>query len=166
MLGLPGGGFVTASSNKEIHFYDAKRVLVKKVVSAHTHVVKKIVFDAVNDRVISAGNDGWIKTWTRTGVPVGAWQAHFTGTYANGQSHDPFILALAFNPVTAEIVSGGEDRTVRIWTADGTLKQAISFPGSISSVKGMCNGDVIIGCADRCVYHGHLFITISIFLCS
>jgi WD40 repeat protein len=127
VVGLPGGGFVTASANKEIHFYDAERRLVKRVTNAHSHVVKKLAHLASSDLVFSAGNDGFIKSWTRRGEAVHAWQAHFSGATDKGKEHDPFIFGLcAFDAPDGSggrVASGGEDRFLRVWALDGTLMQ-------------------------------------------
>jgi WD40 repeat protein len=129
VLGLPGGGFVTASANKEIHFYDASRKLIKRVQNAHGHVVKKLAYLAAGDLIYSAGNDGYIKSWTRRGDAVGSWQAHFSGSTDKGKEYDPFIFALCTHTNAAgqpEVVTGGEDAHVRIWTPQGQLIQVRS----------------------------------------
>ena len=41
VLGLPGGGFVLASANKEIHFYDRARKLIKRVTGAHNRMTNR-----------------------------------------------------------------------------------------------------------------------------
>jgi len=88
----------------------------------------------------SAGNDGLIRLWTIQGRQVGQLAGH-----------ESFIYSLASLP-TGEIVSSGEDRTVRIWKNDQCI-QTITHPAiSVWSVA-VCakNGDIASGSSDRIV---------------
>ncbi|KAK4247718.1 PUL domain-containing protein [Corynascus novoguineensis] len=88
----------------------------------------------------SAGNDGIIQLWKMNGTQVGALQGH-----------DSFIYSLACLP-TSEIVSAGEDRTVRIWRGSECI-QTITHPAiSVWSVS-VCpeNGDIVTGASDNMV---------------
>jgi phospholipase A-2-activating protein len=88
----------------------------------------------------SAGNDGIIQLWKMNGTQVGALQGH-----------DSFIYSLACLP-TGEIVSSGEDRTVRIWRGSECI-QTITHPAiSVWSVA-VCpeNGDIVSGASDNVV---------------
>lgn len=88
----------------------------------------------------SAGNDGIIQLWKMNGTQVGALQGH-----------DSFIYSLACLPST-EIVSAGEDRTVRIWRGSECV-QTITHPAiSVWSVA-VCpeNGDIVSGASDHMV---------------
>ncbi|KAI9733540.1 MAG: hypothetical protein M1834_003141 [Cirrosporium novae-zelandiae] len=88
----------------------------------------------------SAGNDGVIRFWTLDGRQV---------NQLNG--HESFIYSIAVLP-TGEVVSSGEDRTVRIWRG-GECVQTITHPAiSVWSVA-VCaaNGDIVSGASDRLV---------------
>lgn len=88
----------------------------------------------------SAGNDGIIRLWKMNGTEVGSLSGH-----------DSFIYSVAALP-TGEIVSGGEDRTVRIWRGSKCV-QTITHPAiSVWSVA-VCaeNGDIISGTSDNMV---------------
>ena len=86
----------------------------------------------------SAGNDGVIRLWTLDGRQVG----ELIG-------HENFIYSLVSLP-TGELVSSGEDRTVRIWRG-GQCIQTITHPAI--SVWGVAacsdNGDIVSGASDR-----------------
>ena len=86
----------------------------------------------------SAGNEGIIRLWTLDGRQV-----------AELHGHDNFIYSLACTP-DGDLVSSGEDRTVRIWRNNECI-QTITHPAiSVWSVA-VCaeNGDIASGASDR-----------------
>ncbi|KAI9801074.1 MAG: hypothetical protein M1833_002942 [Piccolia ochrophora] len=88
----------------------------------------------------SASNDGVIRLWTLDGNRVGELYGH-----------DSFIYSLSSLP-TGEIVSCGEDRTLKIWGGGGCI-QTITHPAvSVWSVA-VCQetGDIVSGSSDRIV---------------
>ncbi|GBF66153.1 ubiquitin homeostasis protein [Trichophyton mentagrophytes] len=89
-------------------------------------------------QIASAGNDGIIRLWTIQGKQVG--QLH---------GHESFIYSLDSLP-SGELVSSGEDRTVRIWNATSCI-QTITHPAiSVWSVAACAeSGDIISGASDR-----------------
>lgn len=88
----------------------------------------------------SAGNDGIIRLWSLEGVQLGELLGH-----------DNFIYSLASLP-TGELVSSGEDRTVRIWKGSECI-QTITHPAiSVWSVAANPDsGDIVTGASDRVV---------------
>ncbi|KAL4955175.1 PUL domain-containing protein [Aspergillus filifer] len=86
----------------------------------------------------SASNDGVIRLFTLQGDLV-----------AELHGHESFIYSLAVLP-TGELVSSGEDRTVRVWNGEQCI-QTITHPAiSVWSVA-VCqeNGDIVTGASDR-----------------
>ncbi|SLM34914.1 polyubiquitin binding protein (doa1 ufd3) [Lasallia pustulata] len=88
----------------------------------------------------SASNDGVIRLWRLDGYQVGELRGH-----------DSFIYSLASLP-SGELVSSGEDRTVRIWRGDECV-QTITHPAISVWGVAVCqeNGDIISGASDRIV---------------
>jgi phospholipase A-2-activating protein len=89
-------------------------------------------------QIASASNDGVIRLWSLEGRQLG--QLH---------GHESFIYSLTGLP-SGELVSGGEDRTVRIWQGTRCI-QTITHPAiSVWSVA-VCaeNGDIVSGASDR-----------------
>ncbi|KIX09485.1 uncharacterized protein Z518_00565 [Rhinocladiella mackenziei CBS 650.93] len=87
--------------------------------------------------IASASNDGVIRLWTLKGER----RAQLFG-------HESFIYSLAVLP-SGEIVSSGEDRSVRIWHGTNCV-QAITLPAiSVWSVSACPNGDLIVGSSDK-----------------
>ena len=85
----------------------------------------------------SATNDGAVRLWTLKGDLV-----------AELWGHESFIYSLTLLP-TGEIVSCGEDRSVRVWNGTECV-QVITLPAiSIWSVSACPNGDFIVGSSDK-----------------
>lgn len=86
----------------------------------------------------SAGNDGLIRLWCLDGRQVGQFQGH-----------ESYIYSLVSLP-SGELVSAGEDRTVRIWRDSGCI-QTIAHPAISVWGVAVCgeNGDIVSGASDR-----------------
>ena len=63
------------------------------------------------------------------------------------RGHTGFIFSIDCLP-TGEIVTGGDDCTVRLW-ADGDCKQQIQLPKTVWSVTHDQWGDIIVGTEDK-----------------
>ncbi|TRX90932.1 hypothetical protein FHL15_008137 [Xylaria flabelliformis] len=87
--------------------------------------------------IASASNDGVIRLWKLSGQQVGELRGH-----------ESFIYSLASLP-SGELVSSGEDRTVRIWRGSECI-QTITHPAiSVWSVAAnSSNGDIVSGASD------------------
>ncbi|KAJ9603275.1 WD repeat protein Lub1 [Cladophialophora chaetospira] len=87
--------------------------------------------------IAAATNDGIIRLWTLQGELV-----------ASLLGHESFIYSLTVLP-SGELVSSGEDRSVRVWQGASCI-QVITLPAiSIWSVSAAPNGDIIVGSSDK-----------------
>jgi phospholipase A-2-activating protein len=88
----------------------------------------------------SADNEGIIRLWSISGKQI-----------AELHGHESFIYSLAALP-TGELVSSGEDRTVRIWKGTECI-QTITHPAISVWGVAVCaeNGDIVSGASDRVV---------------
>ncbi|CAG8491482.1 5716_t:CDS:10, partial [Ambispora leptoticha] len=85
---------------------------------------------------VSCSNDSTVRIWTLTGDCIQELNGHISYVYSI------FVLS------TGEIVSSGEDRSVKVWK-DGTCIQTILHPAtSVWCVAGLPNGDIISGASD------------------
>ena len=107
----------------------------KEVVRALCRVPKNHPSGA---QFASASNDGIIRLWALDGSQVG--ELH---------GHESFIYSLASLP-TGELVSSGEDRTVRIWKGNQCI-QTITHPAISVWAVAACaeTGDIVTGASDR-----------------
>lgn len=88
-------------------------------------------------QIASASNDGVIRLWMLDGRLV-----------AELHGHESFIYSLTVLP-SGEIVSSGEDRSVRVWQGTECV-QVITLPAiSVWSVSAAPNGDIIAGSSDK-----------------
>lgn len=86
----------------------------------------------------SASNDGIIRLYTIQGQLVGSLFGH-----------ESFVYSLAALP-TGELVSAGEDRTVRVWNGTQCV-QTITHPAISVWCVRVCDetGDIVTGASDR-----------------
>lgn len=63
--------------------------------------------------------------------------------------HTSFVYSLATLATAGELVSSGEDRSVRVWQGDALI-QTLTIPAiSIWSVGTLQDGDVVCGSSDH-----------------
>lgn len=88
----------------------------------------------------SASNDGVIRLWQLNGRQVGELRGH-----------ESFIYSLTSLP-TGDIISSGEDRTVRVWRGSECI-QTITHPAISVWGVAVCreSGDIVSGASDRIV---------------
>ncbi|RMD39666.1 hypothetical protein DV735_g5461, partial [Chaetothyriales sp. CBS 134920] len=130
---------ITGSADRGIRIFDLRGKLVtsfdgKDVVRA---LVKLPKGHASGADFASASNDGAVRLWTLKGDLV-----------AELWGHENFIYSLTVLP-SGEIVSSGEDRSVRVWQGSECV-QVLTLPAiSVWSVSACPNGDIIVGSSDK-----------------
>lgn len=134
---------ITGCADNAVRIFHTSGKLLKKIM-ASDQVIRALcrlpAGHASGAHFASAGNDGIIRLWTLDGKRV----AELLG-------HENFIYSLATLP-SGELVSAGEDRTVRIWR-DSQCVQTITHPAiSVWSVSANPDsGDIVTGASDRIV---------------
>ena len=86
----------------------------------------------------SCSNDETIKLWCMDGTHL----MDYTG-------HSGFIFVVD-TLETGEIVSGGDDCTVKVWR-EGSCIQTIQMPKTVWAITHNKFGDIIVGCEDKTV---------------
>lgn len=139
---------LTACADKNIRIYDLRTAVAGQVEPKSTIYTTDVVRALCQvpsghpsgADFASASNDGVIRLWKFTGEPVG--ELH---------GHESFIYALTTLP-SGELVSSGEDRTVRIWR-DFECIQTITHPAISVWTVSVCpgNGDIVSGASDGVV---------------
>lgn len=130
---------VTGCADRAIRVFDVRGKMLrswdgKDIVRALAKLPKGHQTGA---EIASASNDGVIRLWTLKGDLV----AELFG-------HEAFIYSLAVLP-SGEIVSSGEDRSVRVWQGTNCV-QVITLPAiSVWAVSTSPNGDIIVGSSDK-----------------
>ena len=130
---------ITGCADKHIRIFDSRGKLAndidgKDVVRALARLPEG---HSTGAGFASASNDGCVRLWTLNGDLV-----------SELRGHESFIYSLAVLP-SGDIVSSGEDRTVRVWRGKECV-QVITLPAiSIWSVAASPNGDLIVGSSDK-----------------
>lgn len=130
---------ITGCADRGIRFFDSRGKALnsfdgKDIVRALTKLQQGHPSGA---QFASASNDGIIRLWTLKGDLVG--ELH---------GHESFIYSLTTLP-TGEIVSSGEDRSIRVWRGLECV-QVITVPAiSVWSVSASPDGDIIAGSSDK-----------------
>ncbi|KAB8236062.1 WD repeat PLAP family protein [Aspergillus alliaceus] len=132
---------ITGCADKAIRIFNTSGTLLKTIKDSRDVVralCKVPTSNPTGAQFASAGNDGVIRLYTIQGQIV-----------AELHGHESFIYSLDALP-SGELVSSGEDRTVRIWNGTQCV-QTITHPAI--SVWGVAackeNGDIVTGASDR-----------------
>lgn len=145
VLALDETTVVTGGADEKIHIYDLRSGSAGQVQPRSTIYTSNVVRAVVKvpqghpsgADIASAHSDGVIRLWKLTGQSVG--ELH---------GHESFVYSLTTLP-TGELVSSGEDRSIRIWRGFECI-QTITVPAiSVWSVA-VCKetGDIVAGSSD------------------
>ncbi|OQD73440.1 hypothetical protein PENDEC_c015G01191 [Penicillium decumbens] len=132
---------ITGCADKMIRIFNTSGKLLASIQNSNDVVRALCRVPASNPtgaQFASASNDGIIRLYTLQGELV-----------ASLHGHESFVYSLAALP-SGELVSSGEDRTVRVWNGTQCV-QTITHPAiSVWSVAACSEtGDIITGASDR-----------------
>jgi len=139
---LKDGKYATGSADKMIGIWNSlgQKLLVLK---GHTDCVRGLL-PLPDGRLLSAANDATIRLWSET------WECarEFHG-------HSNYIYTISLVPALGPdvFVTGGEDSTIRLWSAEkGALGDAMEVPAqSVWALVALANGDIVAGCSDAAI---------------
>ena len=104
--------FATGGRNADLYIWEGGTGYEFYTLKGHTEAVVDLAWRADSNVLVSSAEDGQLILWEMTnGKQVKKWAAHGEGA-----------LSVDFAP-NGEIVSGGRDKKVKVWKADGTLKK-------------------------------------------
>ncbi|ODV94046.1 hypothetical protein PACTADRAFT_50941 [Pachysolen tannophilus NRRL Y-2460] len=127
--------FLTCSADKTIKLWNQDKVV--KTYKSHTDVVRSLLVLPDGETFASCSNDGTIKIWN---ISSGECLQTYNG-------HESFVYCLGILS-NGDLVSSGEDRSVRIWR-NGKCIQVIRFACiSIWTVAVQNNDDIAVGGSD------------------
>ncbi|KZT71268.1 phospholipase A-2-activating protein [Daedalea quercina L-15889] len=136
VLAVDSQQFLTGSADNTIKLWNQHKNI--RTYTGHKQAVRGLAL-YTDIGFASCSNDSEINIWTMEGDIIHTLTGHTSFVYS---------ISVLEN---GDIVSGGEDRTVRIWK-DGVLEQSIVHPAiSVWSVSTMPNGDIVTGCSDGVV---------------
>lgn len=135
----------TGCADKGIRIFDLRKSSAGEVLpqsTIHTPDVVRALCKVPGNHpsgadIASASNDGIIRLWKINGQQV-----------AELHGHESFIYSLASTPA-GELVSSGEDRTVRVWRGSECV-QTITHPAISVWTVSVCqdSGDIATGASD------------------
>lgn len=130
---------LTGSADKTVALWEDGKL--KKVFKGHTDAVRGIAI--LSDTTFATcSNDASVRIWN----------VNNTSSTKELYGHTSFIYSIASNPTTGELVTGGEDRSVRVWR-NGDVVQVITLPYVSAWTVSVNpeNGDIAVGGNDGSV---------------
>ncbi|KAK9448501.1 WD40-repeat-containing domain protein [Limtongia smithiae] len=139
VLVLSPGTYLTGSADKTICLWNNSTCVA--TFRGHTDVVRALCLISPTS-FASASNDGSVRIWNLS--------THICVSELYG--HSSFVYSLAYVPLTGEIVSTSEDRSIRVWK-EGQCMQAIACPCTSVWTVAVCaaTGDIAAGGSDGVV---------------
>jgi phospholipase A-2-activating protein len=137
VLTLPNGITITGSQDKKIRMWYGGKM--EKEWVAHEDIVRGFTEVPNLNGFASCSNDEVVKLWSMDGTHL----MDFKG-------HNGFVFAIDCLE-TGEIVTGGDDCTVKIWE-NGACKQTIQLPKTVWSVTHNRHNDILVACENKKVY--------------
>ncbi len=141
VLGLPNGDVVTGSADSTIKIWHGPPGEMKciKTLKHHRDCVRGLAL-LPDIGFVSCSNDETLVVWSFGGDVLQVLYGHTAFVYAVDVLHTAAGESL--------ILSGSEDRTLKIWK-NGECMQTITHPSSVWSVAASPdNEDIVTGCAD------------------
>ncbi|KAM5530207.1 hypothetical protein V8D89_016121 [Ganoderma adspersum] len=136
VLAIDGSQYLTGSADNTIKLWKSHKNV--RTYPGHTQAVRGLAL-ITDIGFASCSNDSEIRIWTMEGDCVYTLSGHTS-----------FVYSISVLP-NGDIISGGEDRTLRVWR-DGECAQTLVHPAiSVWSVSAMPNGDIVTGCSDAVV---------------
>lgn len=126
---------LTASADKTIKLWKDGKVC--KTFTGHKDCVRDLaVLNA--EHFLSCSNDASVMLWAISG-----------GCLSTFYGHSNFIYSIRCIGNGGGFVTGGEDRTLRVWQPDGNVIQTIHVPAlSVWAVASLPNTDIVCGTSD------------------
>ncbi|KAH9276966.1 hypothetical protein BASA83_000481 [Batrachochytrium salamandrivorans] len=136
VLAVDSDTYLTASADKTIKFWvGAKNT---KTFTKHKDVVRSLTL-VPGVGFASCSNDGAVFIWNFDGVVL-----------SELYGHTSFVYSLDCLP-SGELITGGEDRSVRVWKDNGLLQTMTQPCTSVWCVAAIPNGDIMAGGSDGVV---------------
>jgi WD40 repeat protein len=136
-----GKRLVTGCSDGRVRIYDlVKGALLREIVAHNTpnmQAIYCVAFSPDGKQVVSGSIDQTLKLWDAvSGKQMQEFKAYKEKVFEKG--HQEAVLSAAFSPDGKQIVSGGMDRTIKVWNvADGNVLREFTNPAFKAAAPGL-----------------------------
>jgi WD40 repeat protein len=128
------GQKVAAGRANVVQVYDVDSGLEIVSLGGHKDLIQSLRYSP-DGTLLAAGSYQIVTLWT---VPTGSLRKSLSG-------HDGPILSMAVAPDGRTAVSGGRDRTIRVWNlAEGKLLRTLAAPVPVTALAIIANGRSLI----------------------
>jgi WD40 repeat protein len=156
-----GQELASAGEDGSVRLWDYSQKLELEKLEGHHGPVRSVSFRRNDQELASAGDDGSARLWKLQGnasekfaVPIkkattgqqkveiqngnqrafGNKDGTVTWKGKMKSSHVGAVKSLAFNPDGTQLASGGKDRTIRLWNANGEQQQILQTYAPVNSL--------------------------------
>ncbi|THU80992.1 WD40 repeat-like protein [Dendrothele bispora CBS 962.96] len=149
-----GSRVVSGSNDNTVRIWDVMTGEMKLELKGHTNWVRSVAFCQDGSRVVSGSRDGTVKIWNAKTGKLKLELKNDTDWMNPGWVHTGWVRSVAFSQDGNRVVSGSDDKTVKIWNAEtGNMEFELKgHTGSVNSVAFSQDGRrVVSGSNDETV---------------
>ena len=140
---------VSSSDDQTLRIWNWQSRSCMSVLTGHNHYVMSASFHPRRSLVVSASLDQTLRLWDLTGLKSQSRQSTFAGNVTQDifggndvmvkyilEGHERGVNYASFHPTLAIVVSGADDRSIRVWRIEETRAyETEQFRGHMSNVS-------------------------------